>query len=172
MYSIIPIWYLIPAVPTLAYLAFQVFRIINLTPNNVQFQIYKANASFDKSHHPEATKDWIGPNPEFPDGNILELLQGTTVQDAVLGLSKQYGHPPLLRVWAGPVSMVLLLDDTAMHEVLIAKRESFIKGKLFQTLRAYYGDAVFITEGDIWKDHRKALNPAFRTDNILANMLI
>ena len=71
---------------------------------------------------------------------------------------ERYG--PIYRAWIGPVVMVAIASPQLMEPILSSPK-LITKGFGYSFLRAWLGDAIFLSTGRSWKDRRRMLTPAF-----------
>ena len=49
---------------------------------------------------------------------------------------------------------------------MITKERNFKKGSLFDGIRKFVGEPLFVLEGEKWNKHRTSIKPLFRTENL------
>jgi len=94
----------------------------------------------------------------------MDLYEGEVFCSKFVEYSANYNYPPVLKFYAGPFPMVITSNPEGVKEILVNKRNIFVKGSLFQALKDYMGDALFNIEGEVWNRHRHTINPAFKTE--------
>jgi cytochrome P450 len=107
-----------------------------------------------------------GPAPHFPDGNVLNLYcQYSNINLGLSSYAERYNYPPLLRIWVACFPLIVACTPAATSEIL-SNAQVFGKGDLFKVTIKFFGNLLVCIEGDIWKQHRQALNSGFRTENL------
>ena len=81
-------------------------------------------------------------------------------------ISAQYGDLAQLRV--GPYRLVFVNHPDLIHEVLVTKNSSFVKGRVLDQARDVFGQGLLTSEGDFHKRQRKLIQPAFHRRRIEA----
>jgi cytochrome P450 len=77
-----------------------------------------------------------------------------------LSLSARYGDA--IRVPIGPRQSVFLLSrpEHAEH-VLATNQDNYVKAFTYRPLRVLMGDGLLTSEGDVWRRHRRLIQPLF-----------
>src|SRR5215468_11815347 len=98
-----------------------------------------------------------------PGGAEAARLLGTMVRDplaAYVRLTARYGDavrvPFAPRRW----SFLLSRPEHAEH-VLAANQDNYVKAFTYRPLRALVGDGLLTSEGDVWRRHRRLIQPVF-----------
>jgi cytochrome P450 len=81
-------------------------------------------------------------------------------------ISAQYGDLAQLRV--GPYRLVFVNHPDLIHEVLVTKDASFVKGRALDQARDVFGQGLLTSEGDFHKRQRRLIQPAFHRRRIEA----
>lgn len=81
-------------------------------------------------------------------------------------ISAQYGDLARLRV--GPYRLVVVNHPDLVHEVLVAKDASFVKGRALDQARDVFGQGLLTSEGEFHKRQRRLIQPAFHRRRIEA----
>lgn len=73
-------------------------------------------------------------------------------------------HGDAVRLRLGPYRSWLLFDPGLVEQVLVRRWQSFIRfQKLTQVVSQWAGDNMLLAEGEVWRERRRKLLPAFRT---------
>jgi len=81
-------------------------------------------------------------------------------------IAGRYGDLAHLRV--GPYRLVFVNHPDLIHEVLVAKDPSFIKGRVLDQARNVFGQGLLTSEGDFHRRQRRLIQPAFHRRRIEA----
>ncbi len=76
----------------------------------------------------------------------------------------QYGDIVEVTILGRKIVYVLHPDD--IERVLIADRENFVKGTLFERTKLLLGEGLVTSEGELWKRQRKRMAPSFQPKHI------
>ncbi|HKV12643.1 MAG TPA: cytochrome P450, partial [Thermoanaerobaculia bacterium] len=79
-------------------------------------------------------------------------------------IASTYGDIAHLRV--GPYKLVFINHPDLVHEVLVAKDASFIKGRALDQTRDVFGQGLLTSEGEFHKRQRRLIQPAFHRRRI------
>jgi cytochrome P450 len=79
-------------------------------------------------------------------------------------ISARYGDLAQLRV--GPYRLVVVNHPDLVHEVLVTKDASFVKGRALDQARDIFGKGLLTSEGDFHKRQRRLIQPAFHRRRI------
>lgn len=79
-------------------------------------------------------------------------------------IAARYGDLAHLRV--GPYKVVFVNHPDLVHEVLVAKDASFIKGRALDQTRDVFGKGLLTSEGEFHKRQRRLIQPAFHRRRI------
>lgn len=72
---------------------------------------------------------------------------------------KRYGD--VTRLQLGGVPATLVTHPELVQEILLTKRENFVKGPAYAGVRKLLGNGLIALEGDAWKTRRTLVQPAF-----------
>jgi cytochrome P450 len=78
---------------------------------------------------------------------------------------KRYGDIVELRVLGKRV--LLLTNPTHVESVLIQNAECFGRSAEVKNLRAVFGDGLYSSEGERWRNQRRVMQPAFHYDRVM-----
>jgi cytochrome P450 len=81
-------------------------------------------------------------------------------------IAARYGDIAHLRV--GPYRLVYVNHPDLVHEVLVAKDASFIKGRALDQAKEVFGQGLLTSEGDFHKRQRRLIQPAFHRRRVEA----
>lgn len=79
-------------------------------------------------------------------------------------IASTYGDLAHLRV--GPYKLVFINHPDLVHEVLVTKDASFIKGRALDQTRDVFGQGLLTSEGELHKRQRRLIQPAFHRRRI------
>jgi enediyne biosynthesis protein E7 len=105
-----------------------------------------------------------------PSGRQAAMLLGMLLRDPLAGyltLSARYGDA--IRVPIGPRQQVFILSrpEHAEH-VLAASQDNYVKAFTYRPLRVLIGDGLLTSEGDVWRRHRRLIQPLFTRRDVAA----
>jgi cytochrome P450 len=81
-------------------------------------------------------------------------------------IAARYGDIAHLRV--GPYRLVYVNHPDLVHEVLVAKDASFIKGRALDQAKEVFGKGLLTSEGEFHKRQRRLIQPAFHRRRVEA----
>jgi cytochrome P450 len=81
-------------------------------------------------------------------------------------IAARYGDLAHLRV--GPYRLVFVNHPDLVHEVLVAKDASFIKGRALDQAKEVFGKGLLTSEGEFHKRQRRLIQPAFHRRRVEA----
>ncbi len=81
-------------------------------------------------------------------------------------IAARYGDLAHLRV--GPYRLVYVNHPDLVHEVLVAKDASFIKGRALDQAKEVFGKGLLTSEGEFHKRQRRLIQPAFHRRRVEA----
>ncbi|MEO8577574.1 MAG: cytochrome P450 [Gemmatimonadales bacterium] len=98
-----------------------------------------------------------GPAGSFVTGNLPDFAR-----DPLEFLEKaSRDHGPVTSLRFGRTRAVLLSDPDLIEDVLVRKRDSFIKARSLQALHHLFGNGILTSEGEFWRKQRRLIQPAF-----------
>jgi cytochrome P450 len=68
---------------------------------------------------------------------------------------------------ANPLLVYVLSHPKLIQEMLSQTNEFLIKDISFQALKRLLGNGLLLSEGDVWRQHRRLIQPAFHRDKIV-----
>ncbi len=71
-------------------------------------------------------------------------------------------HGPMARLRFGRSHAFLVCDPDLIEEVLVSRREAFIKAKPLRALHRLFGNGLLTNEGESWRRQRRLAQPAFQ----------
>ena len=66
----------------------------------------------------------------------------------------------------GPLPGLLISDPAAIEEVLVTKNRDFRKSLATRRIAVVTGNGILVSGGETWREHRRAVQPAFHSDRI------
>lgn len=81
-------------------------------------------------------------------------------------IAARYGDIAHLRV--GPYRLIYVNHPNLVHEVLVAKDASFIKGRALDQAKEVFGKGLLTSEGELHKGQRRLIQPAFHRRRVEA----
>lgn len=105
-----------------------------------------------------------GPKGHFLLGSLREIQRDEL--DFLMSMIHEYGDVVHLRVVNHPV--YLLSHPRDIETVLVSKSSNFIKSVFLRESKALFGDGLLTSEGSLWLKQRRALQPAFHHEHVLA----
>ncbi len=87
-----------------------------------------------------------------------------------LGLLEDVGnrYPGFASLPFGPWTLYLATEDTAVEDVLRPHKDHFRKGPGMEAQNPLIGRGLLLSEGDLWREQRKAIAPVFHPDSMKA----
>lgn len=79
---------------------------------------------------------------------------------------RQYGD--LVRFNVGPIAGHLVVAPAHIEQILGPRRESYVKGRSWDTMRLLTGNGLLTSEGAHWQRQRRLLQPFFTTKAVAA----
>jgi cytochrome P450 len=77
-------------------------------------------------------------------------------------------HDGILPVKFGPVSGFIVSEPAAVEEVLVTKNKDFRKSLATRRINVGTGNGILVSDGETWREHRRAVQPGFHSDRIKA----
>ena len=109
---------------------------------------------------------WIYPkaDPRLPGPKGLPVLgvAPMMIKDSagmLYRLHKSYGD--LVSLPMPGIKGVLVADPQLIQKVLLQSEKSFHKGKIYQRLAITFGSGLVSSQGKLWRQHRRVLDPMF-----------
>ena len=103
-----------------------------------------------------------GPKPHFPIGNMP--LASADPLGKFLTWAREYGDIFYYR--AAWLHVYFLNDPELIEWVLIRNSQNFLKDRVVQNSRWFFGNGLLTNEGDSWLRQRRLSQPAFHRDRI------
>ena len=75
-------------------------------------------------------------------------------------------HGDVFRLCMGGRSTLVVVHPDLMQDVLLTRRENFIKGSILDSVRSILGDGLVTLEGNAWKQRRTLAQPAFHRHSL------
>lgn len=110
----------------------------------------------------EAGSRLPGPRGAQLLGSLLDVRRDRL--GFLLRVTRQYGDFVGFRM--GPRSLVLVNDPAAAHSILRDPGQSFRKGIGLSQARAFLGDGLLTSDGDLWAAQRRELQGLFHADRL------
>ena len=105
--------------------------------------------------------------PPGPRGLSLlsSLVEYTyTPLEFLLKSARKYGDVVSLSI--GSVGIYFFNHPNLIEEVLIQHNQNCIKDISYRVLKGVFGDGLLLSDGEMWKRHRRLMQPAFSSDRI------
>ncbi len=98
---------------------------------------------------------------------IRQLLQfARTPIEFAMKYAHDYGDIAQIKV--GSRHVYQLNEPDLIAEVLSQKNQHFIKDISYRALAGIFGDGLLLSDGDLWRRHRRLMQPAFTQEKIAA----
>ena len=78
--------------------------------------------------------------------------------------AREYGDVVSLSL--GSVRVYLFNHPSLIEEILSKQNQNLIKDISYRALRGVFGDGLLLSDGDLWKRHRRLMQPAFNNERI------
>lgn len=111
----------------------------------------------DRQHQGASHPDVPGPQGQALQETLQALRQDPLA--TMLTLQRQYGDVVCLRT--SPHLVYLLSHPDAVQHVLRDQAHNYRKGVLFQAIAALQGQGLLTSEGGLWRQQRRLLQPMF-----------
>lgn len=115
---------------------------------------------------PERGPDPPGPKGQFYFGSIGELRKNP--MDFYTRLALEYGG--LARFFYGRKATYLASEPALIEELLIRKKDAYLKNERYEALKRLIGNGLLLSEGETWKRQRAAAAHGFSQKAIRANV--
>ena len=107
--------------------------------------------------------------PQIPGPQGLSLVKSLydcirTPLEFSLKCARQYGDIVSLSI--GSIRNYLLNDPSLIEEVLSKQNQNFTKDISYRILKKTFGNGLLLSDGELWKRHRKLMQSAFSSDRI------
>jgi cytochrome P450 len=99
-----------------------------------------------------------GPSGSSILGNILDMRRQETLE-YYRSLYQQYGG--IVRMKLGPMNAYLLTQPDHIQHVLVKNIKNYSKGLGYDGLRLLMGQGLVTSEGDLWRQQRRVMQPHF-----------
>src|SRR5437588_9717821 len=103
-----------------------------------------------------------GPEPHFLIGNFP--LGRPDPLAVFTGWAREFGDIFYYR--AGWIHVYFLNHPELIEAVLVRNYQNFLKDKVIQNSRWFFGDGLLTSERDVWKRQRQLCRPAFHRERI------
>lgn len=108
-------------------------------------------------------------NRQIPGPQGLSLVKSLyeysrTPLEFSLKCARQYGDIVSLSI--GSIRNYLLNDPSLIEEVLSKQNQNFTKDISYRILKKTFGNGLLLSDGELWKRHRKLMQSAFSSDRI------
>ena len=103
-----------------------------------------------------------GPRGLSTIGSIIEYSQKPL--EFSTRCAHEYGDVVFLSL--GPIRMYLFNHPSLIEEVLSKQNQNFIKDISYRVLKGVFGDGLLLSDGELWKRHRRLMQSAFNSDRI------
>jgi cytochrome P450 len=94
------------------------------------------------------------------------MLRSGSSLNFLIRLNERYGDMAYFRLFTVPACVVS--DPAAVEQVLVAQNHNFTKSQDYRALQGILGEGLLTSEGDMWKRHRRLVQPAFFRERIAA----
>lgn len=91
-------------------------------------------------------------------GNLFDFLRAEPLT-YYRTLWQSYGD--LVTIRLGKLKTYLVVDPVQAHYILVKNQKNFGKGKLYDTFRMLVGQGLVTSEGDLWQQQRRLMQPSF-----------
>lgn len=75
-------------------------------------------------------------------------------------------HGDVVRLRMGTVTATLVTHPDLIQEILLTRRENYVKGTAYDGVRKLLGNGLLTLEGDAWKTRRTLAQPAFHRPSL------
>jgi cytochrome P450 len=72
----------------------------------------------------------------------------------------------MVKIYFGAMPTIVLNSPDLIHQVMVTKANSFVRGRLYEKLKALVGESVGTTNGTLHKKRRRMMQPAFQHETI------
>ncbi|MEV6342955.1 cytochrome P450 [Actinoplanes sp. NPDC051851] len=98
-----------------------------------------------------------GPRARGPMGSLLPYRRNP----AEFLLTMQRDHGEVVRLNFGPYLVHLVTEPEAVWRVLTENHANYCRGRFYEQFKLVMGTGLLTTDGDQWRSHRRAVQPAF-----------
>ena len=118
----------------------------------------RADQTPSAAGHPVRPPDPPGPKglPYF--GSLREIRENP--MDFYVRVSQTYG--PIARFFYGRNPTYLISSPELIRELLIERKEVYIKNERYEALKRLIGNGLLLSEGEHWQRQRSATGPGFK----------
>ncbi|GAA1959611.1 cytochrome P450 [Kitasatospora viridis] len=92
---------------------------------------------------------------------LLGSLPQWKARTAEFLLQTQRDHGEISRLQLGPVTVHLVTEPDAVGRVLKDNSSNYVRGTLYEQFRTVMGDGLLTTDGELWRSHRRTMQPVF-----------
>ncbi|MEU4464997.1 cytochrome P450 [Streptomyces sp. NPDC024017] len=82
----------------------------------------------------------------------------------LLGLQRDHGETVRMRL--GPMTVHQITGPEAVQQVLVKNHGNYVRGPLYEQFSVVMGKGLLTSDGDFWRGHRRAVQPAFQKNAI------
>ena len=102
-----------------------------------------------------------------PRGNVITGHLSDFGKDPLAFLTRTArDHGPVARLRFGRMRAFLVCDPAMIEEILVRKRNDYVKAAAIRRQRRLFGNGLLINEGESWARQRRLTQPAFHPVNL------